>query len=94
VRLVTLWRFPVIHRRSGALRVGLGVLVALTSAIGSTADVLHLKTGGRLEGVLIQKTPATVTIDMGMGQVSVPRSAVVRIETGSPRSIRATFAPG
>jgi len=56
-------------------------LAAVTLLSGvSSADVLHLKTGGRLEGVLVRETASSLTIDVGMGQLSVPRSSVLRIE--------------
>lgn len=51
---------------------------ALASA--ASGDVLHLKTGGRVEGVLTRETASSITIDVGMGQLSVPRSSVLRIE--------------
>ena len=67
------------NHRSRALRFGLcGLVGALASAVN--ADVLHMRTGGRLEGVLIRETPSSITIDVGMGELSVPRGAVLRIE--------------
>jgi hypothetical protein len=69
----------MIHRFD-VLVVGLAGLFLVTGAVASSADVLHLKTGGRLEGVLVRETAATLTIDIGMGQISIPRSAVARIE--------------
>ena len=60
--------------------IGVG-LVALTLLAGvSSADVLHLRTGGHLEGVLVGETASSVTIDVGMGRLSVPRDSVLRIE--------------
>jgi len=58
--------------------VGLAA-IALLSAV-SNADVLHLKNGGRLEGVLVKETASRLTLDVGMGQLSVPKSSVLRIE--------------
>ncbi len=52
----------------------------LLGASTAGADVLHLKRGGRLEGILVGETAATITIDVGMGLVSVPRSTVQGIE--------------
>ncbi len=66
--------------RSLWLRVGLTGIVTLLGASFSTADVLYLKTGGQLEGVVTHETPESVTIDVSMGQVSVPRGRVLRIE--------------
>lgn len=53
-------------------------LVALASA--ANADVLRLSGGGRLEGVIVRETATNVTVDVGMGQVSLPRSRVATIE--------------
>ena len=60
--------------------ISIGLTALLAAASLSSADVLHLKRGGRLEGVLTQETEASLTIDIGMGQVSVPRNTVIRIE--------------
>ena len=58
-----------------------GVLLTVVLFDGSArADVLHLKTGGRLEGILVTEGPATLTLDMGSGKLSLPRSSVLRIE--------------
>ncbi|MEO8499429.1 MAG: hypothetical protein ABI565_00840 [Vicinamibacteria bacterium] len=60
--------------------IGLGLLGLAALASAARADVLHLTSGGRLEGVLTRETATSVTIDVGMGQLSVPRSSVIRIE--------------
>ncbi len=44
------------------------------------ADVLYLKKGGRLEGVLVGETATSLTIDVGVGRISLPRSAVQKVE--------------
>ena len=62
--------------------LGFGLL-AVFALVGSTnADVLHLRTGGRVEGVLTSETATTLTLDVGMGQLTVPRDRVLRIERG------------
>ena len=66
------------NHRLRTLWLGLGVFVLSGVTVG--ADVLHLKTGGRLEGVLVAETPALLTIDVGMGRLSIPRTSVSRIE--------------
>lgn len=65
-------------QRFRAFRIGLLALVPLAGV--SSADVLHLRTGGRLEGVLVQETAESLTIEVGQGQLSVPRGSVLRIE--------------
>jgi hypothetical protein len=58
--------------------VGLSGIALL--ATGASADVLHLKTGGRVEGVIVRETPSTITLDVGMGEVSLPKNSVIRVE--------------
>lgn len=88
----------MIHR-FWSLCVGLAVLLTATGAVSSNADVLHLKQGGRLEGVLTSETEWNVTIDVGMGRVTIPRGNVSRIErresalSGYRNRLRA-IAPG
>lgn len=53
------------------------------------ADVLHLSGGGRLEGILIEESPARVTLEVSTGRVTLPRATVVRIER--TESALATF---
>ena len=43
-------------------------------------DELFLKGGGRVTGEIVEETEATVTVDIGAGNMTVQRSAVVRIE--------------
>ncbi len=57
-----------------------GLAGAVLMAGLSFADVLHLERGGRLEGVLVRETATRVTIDVGMGEISLPRTAISRIE--------------
>ncbi|MBX7187050.1 MAG: hypothetical protein K1Y01_18060 [Vicinamibacteria bacterium] len=58
----------------------LGLAFSLLFAGVAGADVVHLKTGGRLDGVLVKETASSLTIDVGFGQLSVPKSSVSRIE--------------
>ena len=85
------------NHRLRTLWLGLGVFVL--SGVTADADVLHLKTGGRLEGVLVAETPALLTIDVGVGRLSVPRASVSRIERKESalsqyRTRLAAMAPG
>lgn len=66
------------NHRFRTLWLGLGILVLLSDRV--SADVLHLKTGGRLEGILVAETRSLLTIDVGMGRLSIPRTSVFRIE--------------
>ncbi len=66
------------NRRFPARWASLVALVALASS--ANADVLYLLGGGHLEGVIVRETATSVTVDVGMGQVSLPRSRVAKIE--------------
>ena len=65
-------------QRVRVLGASLAGLLLVANTVG--ADVLHMKRGGRLEGILVGETATTITLDVGMGRVSVPRSSVERIE--------------
>ncbi len=56
------------------------LLISVLFGGSAIADVLHLQKGGRLEGILVGEDATTITIDLGVGQVSLPRSAVLKIE--------------
>lgn len=63
------------------------------------ADEVFLTGGGRLAGVIVDRTPASVAIDVGPGRVTVPMSRVVRIVAGAGdlavyRERAAHMAPG
>lgn len=63
------------------IRTLFGILLVSVLFSGSAvADVVHLQKGGRLEGILVWEDAATITIDLGVGQISVPRAAVLKIE--------------
>jgi len=57
--------------------------------VGSSAgaDEIHLKSGGRLSGIIVARNPTSVEIEVGAGRVTVPLTLVQRVETGdSPLS--------
>lgn len=69
--------------------------LAATPLLG---DELFLKGGGRVTGEIVNETEAAVTVDIGAGNMTVQRSAVVRIErSASPlqkyRAQAASLAP-
>ncbi len=58
-------------------------IVLLTLApLSAHADVVVLKGGRRLSGVLVEKSERAVVLEMGPGRVSLPLAQVERIETG------------
>ena len=68
------------------------------SATPACADVLFLKGGGKVTGAIVKETGETVTVDIGAGNMTVPKSSVVRVEKSvSPlqeyRAQAASLAP-
>ncbi len=59
-------------------------IVALVVALptGLIADVVYLKSGGKLEGRIVSQTDETIEVDIGAGSLSFPMSSVDRIEEG------------
>ena len=66
------------QRRTHAAAIGV-LLLAATAALG---DVLHLESGGKIEGRIVNRTDADVEIDVGAGTMTLPMSSVMRIEEG------------
>ncbi len=48
----------------------------------SRADVVFFKSGGRMEGRIVERTETSVEIDIGAGSITMPMSSVDRIEEG------------
>jgi hypothetical protein len=72
--------------------------LVLVPAAGGADDVF-LKGGGRLSGVVVQRSPDSVTLDTGPGRVTIPMGRVVRIVSNTAdlavyRDRAARMAPG
>ena len=64
-----------------SLRVFFGCLFVF--AVSSIcADVVHLKSGGSVEGRVIERTASSVEIDIGAGSITLSMESVDRIEEG------------
>ena len=59
-------------------------LLLLMIGVSATvrADVVFLNSGSKLEGRIVERTEATVEIDIGAGTLTLPMSSVDRIEEG------------
>ncbi|HEX6899082.1 MAG TPA: hypothetical protein VF789_05185 [Thermoanaerobaculia bacterium] len=76
----------------------LALMLALTAS-PALGDVLFLKGGGRVTGEIVKETGEAMTVDIGAGSMTVPKSSVVRVEKStSPlqqyRARAASLAPG
>jgi hypothetical protein len=60
------------------MKRALVVSLAFLPAAGGADDVL-LTGGGRLSGVIVERTAASITIETGPGRVTLPMSRVVRV---------------
>jgi hypothetical protein len=65
------------RRTRGLALLASGLVLAAASMTG--ADEIQLRGGGRLNGVVVQKTDRTITIETGPGQVTLPLSLVEKI---------------
>lgn len=73
-------------------------LLLMIVPVITSGDEVHLRGGGRVSGVIIAKTPRSVTIDVGPGRITFPADRVDRIESGSSALAsyreRASLLPG
>jgi hypothetical protein len=56
-------------------------LILLPAAV--RADDVVLTGGGRLSGVIVQRSAASITVDVGPGRVTMPMTRVVRVVQGT-----------
>jgi hypothetical protein len=75
--------------RISTRRTGRYLSLALLAVAPAVADEVILRNGGRITGVVVERTPATVVIETGPGRVTLPMSRVERIVDG--RSAIGTF---
>jgi len=59
----------------------MGLVLALSASAG--ADEVYLRGGGRISGIVVDRTDRAVVVEAGPGRVSVPLSRVERIEDGT-----------
>lgn len=64
------------------MRVVAPFAVVLAIPLAAAADQIVLKSGGRLSGILVERTATHVVLQVGPGLVSVPAASVVRVVTG------------
>src|SRR5262245_66445027 len=50
--------------------------------LAAAADEVFLKSGGQLSGRIVNRTAASLEVDIGAGRITVPTSHVLRIEEG------------
>jgi clan AA aspartic protease (TIGR02281 family) len=59
-------------------------LVALFGACLLEADIVYLKSGGRIQGKMVDLTDSSLTIDLGFGTTSVDRADIDSVKRTSP----------
>lgn len=67
--------------RLDAVRLVVGLLLLTPPAV-TTADVVYLTSGGKVEGRIVSRTQSTIEVDIGAGSLSFSMSSVARIEEG------------
>ena len=60
----------------------MGTITLLLLPASLSADEVVLKGGGRISGVVVERTETSVTVDIGAGTMSVNLASVARIESG------------
>lgn len=80
------------------MRVQFLVLVLALAATPAVGDELLLKGGGKVTGEIVGETETAVTVDIGAGKMTVPKSSVVQVDrSASPlqkyRAQAASLAP-
>ena len=58
------------------------VLAATVTVLPATADEVFLKGGGRLQGVVVERTEKAIVVETGPGRVTFPLSIVARVVEG------------
>lgn len=56
------------------------MLVLALAASPALGDVVFLKGGGKVTGEIVKETGAAMTVDIGAGNMTVPKSSVVQVE--------------
>ncbi len=69
------------RRTTGSLLAAV-VFGATAGATAAWPDEVFLRGGGRVSGVIVERTPRVVMIETGPGRVTLPMSRVERIEEG------------
>lgn len=63
----------------------------VTLAVAARADIVHLKSGGKIEGRVIEKTATMIVVETASGtKMRIPRASVARIE--KTRDVWAEYA--
>jgi len=72
------------HLKQRFVTIVAGLLTALPFVSTASADEILLRGGGRVSGVIVERTPHAVAIETGPGRVTLPMSRVESIvESGS-----------
>ena len=85
--------------RFASHRAAAAVLAVSVAVLPATADEILLKGGGRLQGVVVERTEKAIVVETGPGRVTLPLSRVEKVVEGrSPleayRERAAELAPG
>ena len=58
------------------------ILAATVTVLPATADEVFLKGGGRVQGVVVERTEKAIVVETGPGRVTFPLSIVARVVEG------------
>ena len=63
----------------------ISILTALAHI--ASADVIHFKNGGKIEGIISEETDRYVVVDIGIGSMTIWLDEIERIEKATPEDI-------
>jgi hypothetical protein len=63
-------------------RAAAAILAATVTTLPATADEVFLKGGGRVQGVVVERTERAIAVETGPGRVTFPLSVVERVVEG------------
>ena len=71
-------------RKKRLVAVVAGIMVGIlgVAAVPAAADVVHLKNGRAMEGVLLEETADRILLQLPFGEIGLPRASVLAIERG------------
>jgi clan AA aspartic protease (TIGR02281 family) len=63
-------------------------IVWVVASPPAAADLVYLKNGQVLEGLVVQTRTGPLRVKIGVGEIQLPRASILRIESGDPAALR------
>jgi hypothetical protein len=63
-------------------RAAIGLVTAALAAATASSDEILLRSGGRVSGVIVERTPTAIVLETGPGRVTLPMALVSKVVEG------------